>query len=83
MHIQAGRETNEAYKDNKRNSPQGRTQKRRVRGMPDIVPVRLQDFMYGCEPEVRTKIRLEKGRQSMKKVKRDGLFTFFIWKINV
>ena len=48
-----GGDTNEAYPDSQWRHSEGQRRQGRLRRVPDLLPVRLQDFLHRCQPEVR------------------------------
>ena len=45
----------EAHKDSQFRQPEGKRLQGRLRRMPGILPVRLQDLLHRCQSEVREK----------------------------
>ena len=50
---------NETYKNTQRLNAEGQLEKRGMRRVPDILSVSLQNFLYGCQPELPEKLGLQ------------------------
>jgi len=53
---QTGGDTNETHSDLERGHPEAERRPRRLRRVPDLLPVRLQDFLHRRQPEVREQV---------------------------
>jgi hypothetical protein len=48
----------EARKEPEHKEPSEYAQKRRMRRVPDFLPVSLQDFLHGRQPELRAQVNV-------------------------
>ena len=53
---ETGGDTNEAYPNLERGHSEGKRRQGRLRRVPDLLPVRLQDFLHRRQPEVREQV---------------------------
>jgi hypothetical protein len=51
-------ENNETYKNNKHCNIKGQLKEWWMRGMPDIMPVCMQNFLHSCKPKLPEEVIL-------------------------
>jgi len=59
---ETGGDTNEAHPNSERGNPEGQRRQGRLRRVPDLLPVGLQDVLHRRQPEVREQVKSDRKK---------------------